>query len=215
MRLSMSSFSDPTRWAEQQWSTAALGDARRTRRAVQLGAALASCPEENLPQQTGSWGGLKSAYRLLNEPDVTHAALSEPHWQATRPQAARAPTAPPGDPHGQATRKQAARADTVLFVQDTSELDFTAHRQTTGLGWIGNTGGYGFFLHSCLAVRPSAVPEILGLAAQQVWTRHEVKKGTETRTARSKRRKESDVGAEVVEAIGPATPDQCWVSVSD
>jgi hypothetical protein len=191
----LSSFSDPTRWAEQQWSTAALGDARRTRRAVQLGAALASCPEENLPQQTGSWGGLKSAYRLLNEPDVTHAALSEPHWQATR--------------------QQAARADTVLFVQDTSELDFTAHRQTTGLGWIGNTGGCGFFLHSCLAVRPTAVPEILGLAAQQVWTRHEVKKGTETRTARSKRRKESDVWAEVVEAIGPATPDQCWVSVSD
>jgi hypothetical protein len=189
------SFSDPTRWAEQQWSTAALGDARRTRRAVQLGAALAACPEENLPQQTGSWGGLKSAYRLLHEPDVTHAALSEPHWQATR--------------------QQAARADTVLFVQDTSELDFTAHRQTRGLGWIGNTGGCGFFLHSCLAVRPTAVPEILGLAAQQVWTRHEVKKGTETRAARAKRRKESDVWAEVVEAIGPAAPEQCWVSVSD
>ena len=126
----LSSFSDPAGWAEQQWSPAALGDARRTRRAVQLGAALAAGPEANRPQQTGSWGGLKSAYWLLNEPDVTHAALSEPHWQATR--------------------QQAARADTVLFVQDTSELDFTAHRQTTGLGWIGNTGGCGFFLHSCL-----------------------------------------------------------------
>ncbi|MFL6465474.1 MAG: transposase DNA-binding-containing protein, partial [Bryobacteraceae bacterium] len=41
----LSSFSDPVRWAQQQWSTAALGDARRTYRAVQLGAALASCPE--------------------------------------------------------------------------------------------------------------------------------------------------------------------------
>jgi Transposase DNA-binding/Transposase DDE domain len=189
------SFSDPAGWAEQQWSTAALGDARRTRRAVQLGAALAACPEANLPQQTGSWGGLKSAYRLLNEPDVTHAALSEPHWQATR--------------------QQAEQAGTVLFVQDTSELDFTAHRHTKDLGWIGNTGGRGFLLHSCLAVRPTAVPEILGLAAQRVWTRHEVKKGTETRAARSKRRKESDVWAEVVEAIGPAAPEQCWVSVSD
>jgi Transposase DNA-binding/Transposase DDE domain len=191
----LNSFSDPTRWAEQQWSTAALGDARRTRRAVQLGAALASCPEASLPQQTGSWGGLKSAYRLLNEPEVTHTALSEPHWQATRQLARQTPV--------------------VLFVQDTSELDFTAHRQTTGLGWIGNTGGRGFFLHSRLAVRPMAGPEILGLAAQQVWTRHEIKKGTETRAVRSKRRKESDVWAEVVEAIGPAAPDQCWVSVSD
>ena len=162
---------------------AVLGDARRTRRAVQLGAALATCPEANLPQQTGSWAGLKSAYRLLNEPDVTHAALSEPHWQATR--------------------QQARQAHPVLFVQDTSELDFTAHRYRKGLGWTGNTGGRGFLLHSCLAVRPSAIPEILGLAAQQVWTRHEVKKGSETRAARFKCRKESEVRAEVVEAMGP------------
>jgi Transposase DNA-binding/Transposase Tn5 dimerisation domain len=191
----LNSFSDPARWAEQQWSTAALGDARRTHRAVQLGAALASRPESSLPQQTGSWHELKAAYRLLQEPDVTHAALSEPHWQNTR--------------------RQAAQAGTVLFVQDTSELDFTAHRQTKDLGWIGNTGGRGFFLHSCLAVRPAAVPEILGVASQRVWTRHEVKKGTETRAARARRPKESEVWAEMVETMGPAAPDQCWVSVSD
>jgi Transposase DNA-binding len=191
----LNTFSDPARWAKQQWSTAALGDARRTRRAVQLGAALASRPEASLPQQTGFWHQLKAAYRLLQEPDVTHAALSEPHWQATC--------------------QQAAQADTVLFVQDTSDLDFTAHRQTKGLGWIGNTGGRGFLLHSCLAVRPTAVPEILGWAAQRVWTRHEVKKGTETRAARARRPKESDVWAEMVETMGPAAPDQCWVSVSD
>src|SRR3954470_2668246 len=191
----VNSFSDPARWAEQQWSRAVLGDVRRTRRAVQLGAALASRPQASLPQQAGSWDQLKAAYRLLQEPDVTHAALSEPHWQATR--------------------QQAAHADIVLFVQDTSDLDFTAHRQTKGLGWIGNTGGRGFLLHSCLAVRPTAMPEILGLAAQRVWTRHEVRKGTETRAAKAKRPKESDVWAEIVETIGPAAPDQCWVSVSD
>jgi Transposase DDE domain len=126
---------------------------------------------------------------------VTHVALGEPHWQATR--------------------QQARQADTVLFVQDTSDLDFTAHRQTKGLGWIGDKRGCGFLLHSCLAVRPTAIPEILGVAAQKVWTRHEVKKGTETRAARARRPKESDVWAEMAETIGPAAPDQCWVSVSD
>jgi hypothetical protein len=191
----LSSLSDPLRWAQQQWSTTALGDVRRTRRAVQLGAALASRPEDSLPEQTGSWREVKAAYRLLNEPDVTHRALSEPH--------------------GQATRQQARQAGTILFVQDTSDLDFTTHRHTKDLGWIGNTGGRGFLLHSCLAVHPAAVPEVLGLAAQQVWTRHEVKKGTETRASRAKRRKESDVWAEIVETIGPAAPGQCWVSVSD
>jgi hypothetical protein len=67
---------------------------------------------------------VKAAYRLLNEPDVTYTALSEPHWQATR--------------------QQAGQADIVLFVQDTSDLDCTAHHQTKGLGWTGNTGGRGF-----------------------------------------------------------------------
>ena len=192
----LNSFSDPARWAQQQWGDAALGDARRTRRAVQLGAALASRPEASLPQQTGSWGELKSAYRLLNEPDVTHAALSEPHWQATR--------------------QQARQTDTVLFVQDTSDLDFTAHRHTAGLGWTGDQRGRGFLLHSCLALRPAAVPAILGVAAQKIWTRHAVWKGAETRAARRRRPRESDVWAEMVETIGPApTSDQRWVSVSD
>jgi Transposase DNA-binding/Transposase DDE domain len=178
-----------------QWRATALGDARRPRRAVQLGAALAARPEDSLPEQTGSWREVKAAYRLLNQPDVTHPVLSQPH--------------------GQATRQQARQTHTVLFVQDTSELDFTAHRQTTGLGWIGHTGGRGFLLHSCLAVPPAVVPEILGLAAQQVWTRHAVKKGTETRATRAQRRKESEVWAEIVETIGPAAPNQCWVSISE
>jgi hypothetical protein len=72
----LSSLSDPLRWAQQQWSATALGDARRTRRAVQLGAALASRPDDSLPEQTGSWGAVKAAYRLLNEPEVTYTALS-------------------------------------------------------------------------------------------------------------------------------------------
>jgi hypothetical protein len=77
-----------------------------------------------------SWHQWKAADRLLQEPDVTQAALREPHGQATRP--------------------QAAQADTVLLVQDTSELDFTAPRQTKDLGWIGNTGGRGMFLPSAM-----------------------------------------------------------------
>src|SRR4051794_31200425 len=116
-----SSFSDPARWAEQQWSTAALGDARRTRRAVPLGAALASRPEASLPEQTGSWREVKSAYRLLNEPDVTNAALSEPHWQATC--------------------QQATQAHTVLFVQDTSQLSGgAAHHRARDPGRSGPAG---------------------------------------------------------------------------
>src|SRR5882724_5881926 len=93
-------------WATEQWGTAQLGDQRRNRRAVQLGRALAAQPALSLPAQTGSWGQLKAAYRLLNEEDVTHQALLAPHCRAT---------------HLQAAATQAV----VLFIQDTSECDYT------------------------------------------------------------------------------------------
>ena len=98
-------------WAEQQFGQAGLGDKRRNRRAVQLGAALAAAPDASLPQQTESWSQLKAAYRLLAEPEVTHEALTEPHRQAVRRQAGR-------------------REGVVLFVQDTTELDYTPIRRT-------------------------------------------------------------------------------------
>lgn len=190
---------DAEQWAEQQWGQAQLGDARRTSRAVRLGRALAAQPAESLPLQTGSWGQLKAAYRLLNEPDVTHQRLGHSHWAATR-DGAREP-------------QQGA----ILFVQDTSELDFTRHRQTQGLGLIGNAKGRGFLLHSCLTVLPDN-DQVQGLAAQFVWTRQGVQKGSESRHQRRHRRTEFDVWAETVEAIGEAPPPASgtlWVSVGD
>ncbi|HEX8847545.1 MAG TPA: IS4 family transposase [Pyrinomonadaceae bacterium] len=193
-------FDNVEQWAERQWGSAKLGDQRRTRRAVRVGAALAAQPSASLPQQSSSWHELKAAYRLLNAPDATHQALSQPHWDATH----RAARTSPG---------------TLLFIQDTSELDFTAHPHTKGLGLIGNTGGRGFLMHSCLAVRADGnQTELVGLAAQEVWTRHEVKKGRETRHQRRQRRTESDVWAEVIEKLGAAPDGESgtrWVSVGD
>lgn len=199
--MDIKEFDDLQQWAIQQWGGANLGDARRNARAIRLGVALAGQPQASLPNQTNSWAELKAAYRLLNQADVTYAALSEQHWQTVRTQAAQ-----PG-------------ANVVLFIQDTTELDFTAHRQTQGLGHIGDTNGRGFELHSCLAVIPRrGNPEIFGVAAQTGWTREQVHKNNETRSQRHNRRTESDVWAEIVEAIGPAPSPKTgisWVSVGD
>jgi len=152
-------------WATAQWAGVKIGDRRRTARAVRFGAALAARPEASLPAQTGSWDDFKAAYRLLNQGEVTHTALSTPHWDATRARA----------------RIRAV----VLFIQDTTELDVRAHMQTTGLGHSGDTRGRGFEMQRCMAVLPDdETPEILGLAAQKVWTRHVVHKGSETREER-------------------------------
>src|SRR5439155_24009667 len=49
----------------------------------------------------------------------------------------------------------------------------------------------------------------------QVQQGQAVNQGHGPRPARPKRQKDSDVWREVLEAIGPAAPDQCWVSLSD
>lgn len=193
------SFTDPGRWARDQWGQATLGDARRTRRAVSLGENIVAQSAASLPKQTKSWGNLKAAYRLLNEEDVTHEALSLPHWQTTRVQA------------------ELALVPVVLFPQDTSELNFTTHWALEDAGHIGDGKGYGFELHSCLAVIPDEQnPDIIGLANQFVWARqHEPRRQKEKRTARYHRRTEADVWAETLEAIGEAPMETKWVSVGD
>jgi hypothetical protein len=111
--MNATTFTNLDDWARAQWAEAPLGDRRRAARAVRVGAALAAHPDASLPAQTQTWADLKAAYRLLNAPDVTHAALSTPHWTQTR--AAAAGPAP------------------VLFLQDTTERDYTAHPHTSGL----------------------------------------------------------------------------------
>ena len=101
--MNATTFTNLEDWAHAQWAEAPLGDRRRAARAVRVGAALAANPEASLPAQTQTWADLKAAYRLLNAPDVTPAALSTPPWTQTR--------------------GAASGPEPVLFIQDTTEVD--------------------------------------------------------------------------------------------
>ncbi len=144
---------------------------------------------------------VKAAYRLLSERDVTHEALSTPHWEATRYRA-RTPDLGP-----------------VLFIQDGTELDYTDHPATTGLGFIGDGRGQGLELQTTLCVLPGLEPEVLGMAFSRAWTRDIApRKVKEKRSERDARHKETDVWGDTVEAIGQAPGAESgtrWVSVSD
>ncbi len=92
-------------WAQEQFGEAELGDVRRTRRLVKLGAQMASNSSGTIPQQTQRLADMKAAYRLFAQEAVTHEAVCAPHWQQTREQAGGLPM--------------------VFMIQDTTELDFT------------------------------------------------------------------------------------------
>jgi hypothetical protein len=185
---------DPAAWAALTYGGAALGDARRTARLVATTAAIAAQPTASLPRQLRDPAALKATYRLLHEPDVTTAALLAPHLTATRAAAAQPPV--------------------VLFVQDGSELDYSAHRATTGLGPLGDGRKQGLLLQSALAVLPPT-GTVLGLAASEVFCRIPAPRRGERTDERQQRPRESEVWGRLVAQIGSPPPGATWVHVGD
>src|SRR3954454_7636414 len=172
-------------WAETQFGSADLGDARRTGRLVSTMAAIARAPDESLPRQLGPSAGAKAAYRLFDCGAVAGEGVMGPHLAQCRAAAARHPV--------------------VLMVHDDTTLDFSTHRRLRGAGRVGDDQGTGFLAHSCLAVLPSG--ETLGLAHQTIWARPP--KGVTPQT------RESAVWAETVETIGRPPDGTTFVSVGD
>lgn len=179
-------------WAEQQWGTCALGDIRRTRRAVLIGQQMAAHPDWSLPQQMGDSAALAGAYRLLNNRRVSAATLLKPHQAATLAECARLPVA--------------------LLIQDRTTLDYTSHQATTSLGAIGGLEyPHGFFLHSTLAVNPDG-RQIIGLAHTQCLVRPEQ---PAKHPANRRESAEGQAWETAVAAIGPVPAGTKWVYVSD
>src|SRR3954453_11229718 len=172
-------------WAEIQFGTADLGDARPTHRLVSIMAAIPRAPDESLPRQLGSLAETQAGYRLFDCGAVTREAVMNPHAAQGRAAAPRHPI--------------------VLMVQDDTILDFSLHRTLKGAGRVGDDRGTGFLAHSCLAVLPSGAT--LGLAHQTIWTRPP--KGVTPQT------REAAVWAETVETIGRPPDGTTFVSVGD
>jgi hypothetical protein len=193
--MDTASLLDPDQWAELTFGQTPLRDRRRTRRAVQAAGAMVRDPAASLPQQQHTWKTVKAVYRLLSEPDVTFAALMQPHWQQTRA-ALESPAV-------------------VLLVQDTTELDFSAHPATTGLGQIGNGKGRGILLQTVLAVLPET-RTVLGCLAQQSFLRVPAPPREQRYQRRHRAHRETDIWLRMVEQVGPLPAGTgCLVHVGD
>ena len=84
----------------------------------------------------------------------------------------------------------------VLLPQDTTTLNYTGLRQTTGLGPLGEDKARGLWLHSLLAYRPDGVP--LGLLEAQCWARPDPGQGTDPRGRNAKSIDEKESGRWVI-----------------
>jgi len=138
-------------WCVTEMGEVDLGDRRRGRRAVKILEARWQNPQASFYGSFSHWTPAKGAYGLIEHdgPEISLASLLSGHREATQ-------------------QRMAAEA-VVLLAQDTTGLNYSGLRQTTGLGPLGEAKGQGLWLHSLLGVRPDAVP--LGVLAAQCWGR--------------------------------------------
>ena len=193
----MTCFPEDSHWASTEFADAELGDLRRTQRLVELANLLAQHPDATLPEACGQGAMLKGAYRFFANDDIAPCDILHSHIEATY--------------------NRLDQVAVVLAVQDTTEIDWTRHRATTGLGPLGHSACRGLLVHSTLAITPDRVP--LGLLGQQVWARDVNDIG---KRARRKQlpiaQKESQKWLESLESVVHAQascPSARFVSVGD
>ena len=137
-----------TNWAEEEFETLSLGDARLDRRTVILTEQLAQKPGLSIPQACGDWGQTQAAYRFLAHEDTSGQAVLQAHADASM--------------------KRMSAHQVVLCLQDTTELDFEG-KQAEGLGPLNYEAQRGMLVHPTYAVTLQREP--LGLINSWNWAR--------------------------------------------
>jgi len=158
-------------WCAYEMAGLDLGDQRLNARAVKILGARWQQPQASFYGTFDTWAPAKAAYGLIEHPsrDISLESLLRPHTQATQARMAAEPW--------------------VLLPQDSTGLNYTGLRQTSGLGPLGEDKGRGLWLHSLLAFRPDGVP--LGVLQARCWARPPLCASGSGRNAKSIDEKES------------------------
>lgn len=142
---------ESTHWANHEFGSAPLGDARTSRRLVAVAAAKAEVPDRAFTGVAkGDWPAIKAYYRMIDQPDeskINMANILAPHQERT-------------------VRRMMGQK-TVLCIQDGTDLNYTNLAKCKGLGKLGSNQtkaeSQGLHLHSTFAVAPNGLP--LGIVA--------------------------------------------------
>jgi hypothetical protein len=173
---------DLTGFGRTHFGRAELGDKRRTERLVKVADKIAAHPGRSLPHAMQSPADLVALYRLMNRPEVTHAAVLKTHLCRTR----------------EAIR---AHRGVVLVAHDVTEFDLTGKLSLRGqLGPLGGKGQFGLLCHNSVAVTERGEP--LGLANQILHRRRKRKKKASRAAQRDDPLRETRLWVRGREAIG-------------
>jgi hypothetical protein len=144
--LNISSGIDSKEWAENEFGGAPLGDNRLSLRLVEAAADIAEKPGRAYSGIAGGdWAKVKGYYRLIDKPDDSAVTMSNILL-----------------PHRERTIRRMKDQQSVLCIQDGTDLNYTNLDECKGLGLIGKnqTGAQsrGLHLHSTLAITTDGLP---------------------------------------------------------
>ena len=133
-------------WAEHEFGGAPLGDARLSKRLVSIAGAKGDSPGRAFSGAVnGSWAQTKAYYRMIDQPDDSGMTLDNILA-----------------PHRKRTIQRMMDQETVLCIQDGSELNYTNLDKCKGLGVLkaNQTGAKtkGLNLHSTFTVTTKGLP---------------------------------------------------------
>jgi len=114
-------------WAATELQLADLGDARSNRRLVRIVEDLAAQPNASVPQASGDWAATPAAYEFWSSPRLKAEAIREAHQKSTL--------------------ERLRTQESVLAIQDTTELNFTHHPSKRGMGHLDSASSRGLKVH--------------------------------------------------------------------
>ncbi len=167
-------------WAQNEFGGARLGDERLSKRLVESARVQAEKPGEAFSGAAqGNWPLVKGYYRLIDKPDdaaITMDAILAPHRERTL--------------------QRMMAQETVLCIQDGTDLNYNSLAKCEGLGVIGTnqTGiqSRGLHLHSTLVATTDGLP--LGLLGAHCEAPEDQKAASEEEEEKATSRKKTIEG---------------------
>ena len=158
-------------WAEAEFGSIALEDARCSRRLVKSFACMLASPGKSIPQCTGSIAEARGFYRVLDNELLTDTLIFDTHRV------------------GVLRRAQASGVEVFLAIQDTTTFNFDTRKALDGLGSIGahnvKSPTAGLLVHSTLFTAADR-DQVYGLLGAKIYAREPGKREAQAAGTRNR-----------------------------